>query len=153
MTNEIEKLPDGLRITRIFTAPRERVFEAWTNPEMVQTWWGCAQTTAVHSRIELRVDGAYTHTLDIEGCGQYEMQGHFTHYDPPAHLAWTTPGTNGMPTTHVDVRFEDLGQQTRVCLTLSGLENEEFKGIVTEGWKAGFAKLSQRIDSGMEQTT
>ena len=47
-----------LVITRVFDAPRELVFKAWTEPEHVVRWWGPKGYTTPFSTIDLRPGGA-----------------------------------------------------------------------------------------------
>ncbi len=46
-------------ITRIFDAPRQRVWEAWTEPDKFMQWWGPKDYTSPTSKIDLRVGGTY----------------------------------------------------------------------------------------------
>ena len=46
-------------IERIFNAPVEKVWEAWTNPELVKKWWGPEGFTSPSVEIDLRVGGKY----------------------------------------------------------------------------------------------
>ena len=48
-----------LLITRVFDAPREFVWKAWTDPERFMRWWGPKNFTSPVSKIELRVGGTY----------------------------------------------------------------------------------------------
>jgi uncharacterized protein YndB with AHSA1/START domain len=48
-----------LVIERIFDAPRELVWRAWTDPERMKRWWGPKDFTAPHITIDLRVGGKY----------------------------------------------------------------------------------------------
>lgn len=48
-----------LVITRVFDAPRELVFKAWTEPERVRRWWGPNGFTAPFCRIDLRPAGVF----------------------------------------------------------------------------------------------
>lgn len=50
-------------ITRVFDAPRERVFEAWTQPEHVQRWWGPHGFTTPVCTIDLRPGGAFHYCM------------------------------------------------------------------------------------------
>ena len=52
---------EQVRITRVFAAPREQVFAAWTEPAGVAAWFGPAQmdTPRDRVRIDLRVGGRY----------------------------------------------------------------------------------------------
>ncbi|MGZ5555339.1 MAG: SRPBCC domain-containing protein, partial [Candidatus Aminicenantales bacterium] len=46
-----------LVIDRVFDAPRERVWMAWTDPDLVRRWWGPKGFTTPVCRISLRVGG------------------------------------------------------------------------------------------------
>src|SRR3989338_5106250 len=50
---------DKLVIEREFDAPREKVWEAWTNEELAAKWWGPEGFTAPYIKIDLRVGGKY----------------------------------------------------------------------------------------------
>ena len=48
-----------LVITRIFDAPRELVFKAWTEPERAVRWWGPQGFTTAHCEMDTRPGGTY----------------------------------------------------------------------------------------------
>jgi uncharacterized protein YndB with AHSA1/START domain len=48
-----------LVITRVFNAPRELVFKAWTEPERLQKWWGPKGLTLEVSKLDLRPSGIF----------------------------------------------------------------------------------------------
>ena len=50
-------------ISRVFSAPRALVWEAWTKPEHVVKWWGPRGFTTETKRHEFRVGGAWEHTM------------------------------------------------------------------------------------------
>jgi uncharacterized protein YndB with AHSA1/START domain len=54
---------NGIVITRIFNAPKEKVWTAWTDSEMVKKWWGPAGFTAPSIRIDLTVGGKYIYCM------------------------------------------------------------------------------------------
>ena len=58
-------------ITRIFEAPRERVFRAWTDPDEVAAWYGPEQFDTPRDKIhiDLRVGGRYELTMVQRGSG------------------------------------------------------------------------------------
>ena len=56
-TSKKTKGGSELVITRVFDAPRELVWNAWTEPERVKRWWGPQSFTAPFCRIDLRVGG------------------------------------------------------------------------------------------------
>lgn len=53
-----------LIITRIFDAPREKVWQAWTSPEIVKKWWGPKEFTAPEIRIDFREAGRYLFCME-----------------------------------------------------------------------------------------
>lgn len=46
-------------ITRVFDAPRELVWKAWTDPEHLMRWWGPKEFTSPACKVDLRVGGKY----------------------------------------------------------------------------------------------
>ncbi len=60
MINPGSSIGSMLRLNRTFAAPREKVFQAWTQPEHLRNWWGMgAGYTAPIVEIDLRVGGRY----------------------------------------------------------------------------------------------
>jgi len=59
MSNTIELSDDTLKITRIFDAPRDMVFGAWSDPESIQAWAGCADAESLEADVDFRVGGGY----------------------------------------------------------------------------------------------
>lgn len=52
-----------LVITRVFDAPRELVWKAWTEPEHMMRWWGPKDFTCSHCEIDLSVGGKYLNCM------------------------------------------------------------------------------------------
>src|SRR5437867_13412021 len=64
MTSRTEEMSqtrnrNELTIVRVFDAPREAVWKAWTDPEGAKRWWGPEGFTAPFIKIDLRVGGKY----------------------------------------------------------------------------------------------
>ena len=59
MANKTMSAAERMTITRVFDAPREVVWKAWTNPEYVMKWWGPKGFTAPVCRMDFRVGGKY----------------------------------------------------------------------------------------------
>ena len=156
MSTTIERVGDDLRMTRVFAAPVELVFSAWTEPERVQAWWGCANTRKVVSTIDLRVGGKFTHVMQIDGAGECTVEGVITELDPPRRLAWFVAGgpveggpdmppMPDMPDTTTTVELADHPDGTELRLTVTGLAGTPYADIVQGGWSAGLEKLSAAV--------
>ena len=57
MAERTTNLLENLEITRIFDAPRELVWKAWTDPKLVMQWWGPKGFTSPACKIDFRVGG------------------------------------------------------------------------------------------------
>lgn len=151
MKSQIEVHDDGITITRVFDAEIQRVFDAWTKPELVSQWWGCAMTTAVKSTIDLRVGGEYRHLMTMEGHGEFDALGVITELDIPNLLVYEIEmgpmeGMPPMPKNRIQVEFTAHGEQTEVKLSHRGIQIDMIKGEVQKGWGAAFEKLSARLE-------
>ncbi len=57
MTNSIGNEPEQMVVTRVFDAPRELVWKAWTEPKYVMQWWGPTGFSAPVCQMDFRVGG------------------------------------------------------------------------------------------------
>ena len=130
-------MSETVSLHRDYPAPPERVFEAFTNVEILSRWFGCGPDMlwTVHTW-EPRVGGAIHVRLMFEK-GPYEVRGEFLQVDRPRRLRYRW-GQGQI----VDVTIDPHGAGSRVTVTHSGLENGEMGGIVTGGWTACFANLA-----------
>jgi len=49
----------GLMITRVFDAPRENLWKAWTDPDLLKRWWGPKGFTSPCCEIDFRAGGKF----------------------------------------------------------------------------------------------
>jgi uncharacterized protein YndB with AHSA1/START domain len=57
MTKNTSNEPERMVVTRVFDAPRELVWKAWTEPEYVMQWWGPKGFTSPFCKMDFRVGG------------------------------------------------------------------------------------------------
>ena len=148
-----------ITITRIFDAPRELVWEAWTDPEQVKQWWGPKNYNAPASKIDLRDGGRYVVSMQGPDGKMIWSGGVYKKIDPPNELVMTDNFTaedgNVVPASHYDfeedfpegvitVHFEDLGGKTKMTLTHEKMPVTESEGA-TQGWNESFDKLVEAL--------
>jgi uncharacterized protein YndB with AHSA1/START domain len=111
-------------ITRIFDAPREQVFRAWTDPDGVAAWYGPEQMETPRERvqIDLRVGGLWEVTMVArDGGGREFAIGYeiLELVEPELIVMRSDPKPEvGMPEgTIVRVEFHDHGEKTRMTLS------------------------------------
>ena len=102
-----------LRFERVFNAPRETVWRAFTDPSLISEWWGGG--TRVES-MDVRVGGTYKFVADRPDTS-YAFEGEYLEVDPPKRLVQTSHnGWNGMNARET-LEFEELDGQTRFTQT------------------------------------
>ena len=134
-------------ITRIFEAPRERVFRAWIDPEQVAEWFGPEGMDTPRDRINIdpRVGGRYELTM-VQGDGDAEFAVGYEILElvePELIVLRSDPMPEvGMPDpTVVRVEFHDHGTKTRMTLSDAPYPPEA-RGHAEAGWSAAFDKLA-----------
>jgi uncharacterized protein YndB with AHSA1/START domain len=137
-----------LHLERSFEAPPERVFDAWTNPEVLQRWWAAGPDweTPV-AEVDLRPGGRYRLSMRNPGTGDiFTVFGEYREVRRPEHLAytWTWEHSEGEESL-VEIDFRPDGDGTTVVLTHSGLTGEESKQRHAHGWEACFDNLAARV--------
>jgi uncharacterized protein YndB with AHSA1/START domain len=135
-------------ITRIFDAPREQVFKAWTDPDEVATWFGPEQMKTPRERIQidLRVGGRYELTM-VGGGGEFSIGYEILELVEPELIVLRSdpmPDAGMHEPTVVRVEFHDHGSKTRMTLSDGPLPREG-RGHAEAGWNAAFDKLAALV--------
>lgn len=84
-TNEMERT---IRSTREFNVSREQLFEAWSNPEYLKSWWGPNGFTNTFHEFDFKLGGRWKFTMHGPDKGHYENEVEFTSIDAPSSIAW-----------------------------------------------------------------
>ena len=86
---QTQPTPRKLVLERVFDAPRELVFKAWTDPKMMARWWGPTYFTNPVCELDARPGGAILiHMTSPDGTA-YPMKGTFEEVVPPERLAFS----------------------------------------------------------------
>ena len=78
-----------LVLTRTLNAPRELVFEAWSDPKHLVSWWGPTDFTLPHCEQDFRVGGKYRFCMRAPDGSDHWVRGEYTHINTPARLVFT----------------------------------------------------------------
>ena len=134
-------------IRRTIHAPPERVFEAWSDPDVAARWsWGAEYTTE-HVELDCRPGGTWRQTIARKDTGkQFHFSGEYLEVDPP-HLvvftfAWhTNEGPEDGPSV-VRVELRAHAEGTEVVLTHQGVPANKVEGT-TSGWDDCFGEIER----------
>jgi uncharacterized protein YndB with AHSA1/START domain len=128
-------------ITRVYDAPRELVWKAWTDPDHVARWFGPRGITTPRSTItmDVRPGGSFELTMVSDDDGtEYPSGGTFLEVVEPERLVWQDRDI-GLTVT---ITFTDLGDQTEMtCHVVGETGGEE----AYDGWSTMFDKLGELL--------
>jgi uncharacterized protein YndB with AHSA1/START domain len=78
-----------LRIRRVIAARAERIFDAWTKPELLVQWWGPAGVRCIAAEVDLRSGGAYRIGNQLPDGAVLWISGEFELVDSPHRLVYS----------------------------------------------------------------
>jgi uncharacterized protein YndB with AHSA1/START domain len=133
-------------ITRVFDAPRERVFRAWTDPDQVAAWFGPAhvETPRERIRIDLRVGGRWELTMVMPGGREFTIGYDILELVEPELIVLRSdpmPEAGMHEPTVVRVELHDHGPKTRMTLS-DGPQPPAGRDHAAAGWNAACDKLA-----------
>jgi len=135
-----------IRIERIFNAPRERVWQAMTDPKLVAQWWGRGNKLVVE-RMEVE-RGGHWRFVEHAPDGVHGFEGRFSEVTPPERVVQTFEW-DGMP-GHVALEtatLEDLGDgRTRLVNTSLFMTAEDRDGMLQSGMEGGLNESYAALD-------
>lgn len=143
MKSEVKITGNRLQVTRVFDAPRDRVFAAWEQPDLLQRWSGCKDATKVECEMDFRVGGSFTQRMHITGAGEFSITGKYDEIIEPEKIAYHVD--MGPVTTRVMVEFIEQGNQTKVVLTQEGFPDQNLCKIVSQGTTEALDKLDRML--------
>ena len=143
MKSEVKVAGNRMQITRIFDAPRERVFAAFKKQELLERWSVCKDSINVEIQMDFRVGGSFTQKMNIAGVGEYTVTGKYDEIVEPERIVYHVD--LGPATTRVTVEFIEQGKQTKVVLTQEGFPDTNLCKIVSQGTMEGLDKLEQLL--------
>ena len=127
-----------LVIERLFKASPERVFAAWTDPQMLIQWWGPEGHHIPESDFDVREGGSYRAVMQSEKGNRHIVIGTYQTIKPPNHLvltwAWEQEDGSSGHRTLVDLTFEQEADGTRLKLVQRLFESTEGRDNHRMGW-------------------
>ena len=134
-----------LRLVRRFDAAPERVFDAWTDPQLAGGWLFTTPASEAHRvEIDLRVGGRWE-IVDTRGGADYRAIGEYLEIDRPRRLKFTfgmPQFSDGFTTVTLEIAPDCAG--SRLTLTQDGLPPDSIAPL-EEGWREMFDQLAAQL--------
>jgi uncharacterized protein YndB with AHSA1/START domain len=155
-----------LIITRVFNVPRQLVWRAWTDPEIIKHWWGAITFKTTHFEIDFRIGGCMLYNMRspdgqvIWGTGKYREIVPFERLvvtdsfaDEKGNIvsaSYYGMGEGFPLELLVTVTLENLGEKTKLTLKHTGLPAGKMLEYTKEGWNQSFEKLTDLLHKQLE---
>jgi uncharacterized protein YndB with AHSA1/START domain len=126
-----------LEVSRLIKADQDRVFSAWSDPELIVQWWGAGDITCTAAEMDLAVGGTYRIANQAPDGATMWITGTFQVVDRPHHLVYTwamEPVTPDAEYSRVDVRFDRTDEGTLVTIVQTQIASPEARAIHLAGW-------------------
>jgi uncharacterized protein YndB with AHSA1/START domain len=126
-----------IRIERVLQAAIDRVYDAWTRPELLTRWYCPNPELDLKVDADVRVGGLYVVTM-----GPHVVRGSYTELEPPRLIAftWKWDKTDSVD-SQVRVELSEVDGGTRMLLSHTGLENAEDVKNHLHGWEGDLVRL------------
>jgi uncharacterized protein YndB with AHSA1/START domain len=140
-----------LVLKRVFNAPRERVWKAWTDPRQLAQWWGPAGFTNPVCEADVRPGGAIR--IDMRGPDGtvYPMTGVYREVVAPERLVFTASALDekGRPLFEVlnTVTFAKQGGKTLLTVRAQVVNKTAGADAYLEGMEEGWSQSLVRLEA------
>lgn len=138
-------------ITRVVSAPRRVVFDAFTNARHVPNWLiGPEGWTMPVCEIDLRPGGTWRYVYRKDDGSEMTMQGSYREVAPPERLVSTESWGPEWPETVNTMVLTETGGLTTITITVRYPSKEARDAALKTGMKSGMDQSFARLDSMLE---
>jgi uncharacterized protein YndB with AHSA1/START domain len=153
MVNEKERMI----VTRIFDAPRELVWKAWTDPKYVMQWWGPKGFTSPVCKIDFRVGGKFLYCMRTPDGQEFWNGGEYHEIIPyekiVSSMYFADPDGNRVEAAHYGIEHEAIADEYDVTLfedlgngktKLTFIGNETMEDATKSGQLEGMNQILEK---------
>jgi len=137
----------SLEIKRFINAPRNRVYQAWTDPVQMKEWWGPDNVRTLKIVADTRIGGKYRWDLVNPEGEQMSVFGEYRELIPGRKIVFTWKWDDDEDwqnyTSLVSVEFSDRDGGTELRLTHEQLPSEESRDRHNQGWNSVLDRLER----------
>jgi uncharacterized protein YndB with AHSA1/START domain len=144
-----------VKLTRVFSAPRERVFECWTRAEHLTHWFGPKGFTIHSCETDARPGGTFRLCMRTPDGKDHWVRGQFREVSPPARLVirCTAEDAKGVPRLEetIDVTFSEDRGRTTVALNATARGPSDEAAVMLKGMDKGWAQTIDRLNEHLRR--
>lgn len=139
---------NSIKIERHFSATPQKVWHAWTDPQVVKLWFGSDPNgTVLDAVLDVRVGGSFAVTFANANGDEYTAQGIYEEVELDKKLVFTW-GWKNQPhiKESVGVQFQEEQNGTLMTFGHMGIDQNTTHNYEI-GWRTTFDKLEKALDS------
>jgi len=145
-----------LILTRVIDAPPEKVFRAWTDPELLRQWFAPKPWTTPNVEIDVRAGGSSLFVMRNPDGNEFPNRGVFLEVVKNQRLVFTDAFTRAWepsqkPFMTVILTFEDLGGKTRYTARVRHWTEADRDAHEKMGFHAGWAMCTEQLADVVEK--
>ena len=138
-------------ITREFDAPRELVFKAYTDPNLISQWWGPKEVTTIVDKLEAKKGGMWRFVHKAKDA-EYAFNGVYHDVVSPERIVQTFEFEPMAGHVLLEtITFEDHGGKTKLIAQSVFQSVEDRDGMLQSGMESGAAESNDRLDELLEK--
>jgi uncharacterized protein YndB with AHSA1/START domain len=142
-----------LEIVRVIKASKKRVFDAWTQPQMIRRWAAPWAMVVQEAESDVRVGGSYNRTMFGSPAPGVEertavIHGQYLRVEPYDLLSFTWEA-NFAPGQHcvITISLKEVEGGTEMTLVHEGFTEDASREGYTRGWSSALDKLEQMLET------
>ena len=138
---------DQILITREFDAPRDLVYRAWTEPELVKRWWSGQRGAVTSAEIDLRVGGMWRYVMEANGGFVVAFHGEYREIVPNERII-STEVFEGMPDAQAldTITFTEVDGRTTLSLLVQHTSKEDRDAHINSGMEDGMQESLDALE-------
>ena len=150
---ETDSAAGSVRITRRFSAPPERVFDAWIQPDALKQWFGPGDVATPIAETDPRPGGRYVLEMRSPAGGIYRVEGEYLTVQRPERLVFTwfwKKGDTGDLTDHemlVTIEIIAVDEGSELTLIHERIPTEQQAASHEGGWSSGLDNLGRYLSA------
>jgi uncharacterized protein YndB with AHSA1/START domain len=164
--NSVKVKAEGriLVIERVFDAPRDLLFKAFSESEQLESWWGPKGWQTENHTFDFKTHGVWHYCMECKDENQGEFYGRkscgkavYQEIVIPEKIVYTDMFTDeegnvvpGMPEILIEVKFVELEGQTKLITSSQFSSQEELQQLMGRGMAEGFSSQLERLDDHLK---
>lgn len=147
-----------LIMERKFDASRDRVWDAWTKPEILDQWWAPAPWKAVTKTMEFKEGGQWFYYMQGPDGERHYCIVNYTKINPQENFSATDAFADEnrnvdtkLPQNHWFNQFMEDGETTQVKVTITCDSVEDLQTLIKMGMQEGFSQGLDQLEALLQK--